>query len=234
MYVRLAFAVAAHLEPEILVVDEVLAVGDAEFQKKCLGKMKDVATGGRTVLFVSHNMGAVSSLCENILHLSAGKVLGHGGTQEQISTYLRQKEKCSLKANGPLAEYVGIQKIVIHKKTMFAKKPPTIEATVEYEIRRKVDSFRPFLGISQMGIRICTWEGNPTRNDAERGLQQITFKIPISYLKNGIYSVSVGAISKDKINWVWVEDAENIEVFEHDINDPNQIRDGLVYLPQGD
>ena len=65
MYVRLAFAVAAHLEPEILLVDEVLAVGDIAFQKKCLGKMEDVAKGGRTVLFISHNMGAIRSLCEN-------------------------------------------------------------------------------------------------------------------------------------------------------------------------
>jgi lipopolysaccharide transport system ATP-binding protein len=75
MYVRLAFAVAAHLDPEILVVDEVLAVGDAEFQKKCLGKMGDVAKGGRTVLFVSHNMAAVESLC------STGLLLAHGFTQ---------------------------------------------------------------------------------------------------------------------------------------------------------
>ena len=74
MYVRLAFAVAAHLEPEILIVDEVLAVGDAEFQKKCLGKMKDVAGGGRTVLFVSHNMGAVRALCERALLLKGGSV----------------------------------------------------------------------------------------------------------------------------------------------------------------
>ena len=67
MYVRLAFAVAAHLDPEILVVDEVLAVGDVEFQKKCLGKMGDVAGEGRTVLFVSHNMGAIRSLCERTI-----------------------------------------------------------------------------------------------------------------------------------------------------------------------
>ncbi len=74
MYVRLAFAVAAHLEPEILIVDEVLAVGDAEFQKKCLGKMKDVAGHGRTVLFVSHNMGAVTTLCTSGILLSAGSI----------------------------------------------------------------------------------------------------------------------------------------------------------------
>ena len=69
MYVRLAFAVAAHLDPEILVVDEVLAVGDAAFQKKCLGKMKDIGAGGRTVLFVSHNMDAILSLCQGVLVL---------------------------------------------------------------------------------------------------------------------------------------------------------------------
>jgi lipopolysaccharide transport system ATP-binding protein len=73
MYVRLAFAVAAHLEPEILLVDEVLAVGDAAFQKKCLGKMEDVAKEGRTVLFVSHNMGAITRLCERSLWLDEGR-----------------------------------------------------------------------------------------------------------------------------------------------------------------
>src|SRR5439155_26908896 len=74
MYVRLAFAVAAHLETEILICDEVLAVGDAEFQKKCLGKMQDVATGGRTVLFVSHNMAAVEKLCGRGIYLTRGSI----------------------------------------------------------------------------------------------------------------------------------------------------------------
>src|SRR5581483_8501340 len=76
MYMRLAFAVAAHLEPEILVVDEVLAVGDAEFQKKCLGKMGDVAKEGRTVLFVSHNMNAVEHLCQRVLLFQSGRLAG--------------------------------------------------------------------------------------------------------------------------------------------------------------
>jgi ABC-type polysaccharide/polyol phosphate transport system ATPase subunit len=87
MYVRLAFAVAAHLEPEILVVDEVLAVGDAEFQKKCLGKMQDVAGQGRTVLFVSHNMAAVRSLCQHGLFLSSGQTGGTTGLPEALRTY---------------------------------------------------------------------------------------------------------------------------------------------------
>lgn len=90
MYVRLAFAVAAHLEPEILVVDEVLAVGDAAFQKKCLGKMGDVATEGRTVLFVSHNMKAVSQLCGRAVLLSGGRVTHEGVTEEVLQAYQRQ------------------------------------------------------------------------------------------------------------------------------------------------
>lgn len=88
MYVRLAFAVAAHLEPEILIVDEVLAVGDAQFQKKCLGKMEDVGKEGRTVIFVSHNMGAVSSLTQKCLYLSNGEMLSFGNTFSIVAEYL--------------------------------------------------------------------------------------------------------------------------------------------------
>jgi lipopolysaccharide transport system ATP-binding protein len=88
MYVRLAFAVAAHLEPEILMVDEVLAVGDAEFQKKCLGKMSEVAQGGRTVLFVSHNMGAVNRLCQRGLLLENGRVAFDGDAQSATARYM--------------------------------------------------------------------------------------------------------------------------------------------------
>jgi lipopolysaccharide transport system ATP-binding protein len=88
MYVRLAFAVAAHLDPEILVVDEVLAVGDIAFQRKCLGKMEDVAGHGRTVLFVSHNMQAVASLCTRAVELSAGQVVNSGEATAVIGTYL--------------------------------------------------------------------------------------------------------------------------------------------------
>jgi lipopolysaccharide transport system ATP-binding protein len=87
MYVRLAFAVAAHLEPEILVVDEVLAVGDAAFQQKCLGKMSDVAQQGRTVLFVSHNMAAIVSLCRRCLLLSQGAVVQDGTTTQVVADY---------------------------------------------------------------------------------------------------------------------------------------------------
>lgn len=87
MYMRLAFAVAANLEPEILVVDEVLAVGDAEFQKKCLGKMQEVSHGGRTVLFVSHNMAAIQKLCSQVVVMEKGRVAFHGATLPGVQKY---------------------------------------------------------------------------------------------------------------------------------------------------
>ena len=88
MYVRLAFAVAAHLEPEILIVDEVLAVGDAQFQKKCMGKMEDVGKEGRTILFVSHNMAAVKTLCSKGIVLNKGQVVFQGGVGEAVDQYM--------------------------------------------------------------------------------------------------------------------------------------------------
>jgi lipopolysaccharide transport system ATP-binding protein len=91
MYVRLAFAVAAHLEPEILIVDEVLAVGDAEFQKKCLGKMEDVSSKeGRTIIFVSHHMAAIKSLCSSILYLKQGRVIERGSVDSTIRKYFEE------------------------------------------------------------------------------------------------------------------------------------------------
>jgi lipopolysaccharide transport system ATP-binding protein len=95
MYVRLAFAVAAHLEPEILIVDEVLAVGDAEFQKKCLGKMHAVATGGRTVLFVSHNMAAVRNLCQRAMLLNQGRLELLADVSKCISAYENSTSGCN-------------------------------------------------------------------------------------------------------------------------------------------
>ena len=110
MYVRLAFAVAAHLEPEILLVDEVLAVGDAEFQKKCLGKMENVAKGGRTVLFVSHNMTAVRRLCGRVAVIDSGKLIAYGDCESTIAEY---NEIISIK-NGSSLRIVG-EKLTVEK-----------------------------------------------------------------------------------------------------------------------
>ena len=104
MYVRLAFAVAAHLEPDILIIDEVLAVGDAEFQNKCLGKMKDVSDQGRTVLFVSHNMGAVADLCSRAILLKQGMIIQDGPTDAVIRTYVQQNMQIKLSDSSSLSD----------------------------------------------------------------------------------------------------------------------------------
>ncbi len=102
MYVRLAFAVAAHLEPEILIIDEVLAVGDAEFQRKCLGKMKDVAGEGRTVLYVSHNMPSVKELCTSVIVLKHGTIHDTGKTHDLIPRYLAETIKAIESTDGEI------------------------------------------------------------------------------------------------------------------------------------
>ena len=114
MYVRLAFAVAAHLEPEILFVDEVLAVGDIAFQEKCLGKMRQVATQGRTILFVSHNMQAVSTLTKHCLWLSHGRCVGQGATAEVIGDYLRETfDREPIYQASPAAERPSITRVEV-------------------------------------------------------------------------------------------------------------------------
>ena len=107
MYVRLAFAVAAHLEPEILLVDEVLAVGDLSFQKKCLGKMGQVAKEGRTILFVSHNVTAITRLCNRCVLLQGGTVIADGATHDVVTTYLRSEMNTSARREWTMQEAPG-------------------------------------------------------------------------------------------------------------------------------
>ena len=110
MHVRLAFAVAAHLDPEILIVDEVLAVGDAAFQKKSLGKMSDTAKSGRTVLFVSHNMHTIQSLCTKTILMDNGKVIKYGNTREVVSDYLKPIQENAVEGESNLRNWKGSRK----------------------------------------------------------------------------------------------------------------------------
>lgn len=136
MYVRLAFAVAAHLEPEILIIDEVLAVGDSDFQKKCLGKMGEVAKAGRTVLFVSHNMQAVSSLTKNTLLLSNGQLEFIGPTNQAIQKYFCNTDLTYFNVN-------EVTSPIIRKVTLITSEGSNIqqinnEFTVEIEIQTPI------------------------------------------------------------------------------------------------
>ncbi len=144
MKVRLAFAVAAHLEPEILIIDEVLAVGDAEFQKKCLGKMKDVSKHGRTVIFVSHNMQAVTRLCSRTILLNGGRVLADGPSHEIVSVYMQSEKTAKAErkwiemTKAPGDEVVRLCSIRVRTKegqvseVMEIRKPVGVE--IEYEV----------------------------------------------------------------------------------------------------
>jgi lipopolysaccharide transport system ATP-binding protein len=140
MYMRLAFAVASHLEPEILVVDEVLAVGDAQFQKRCLGKMSNVASQGRTVLFVSHNMNAVQSLCKRAIWLDEGRIVMEGATSSVVNEYLvsgnaRQMEEVWHDiATAPGNEIVRLHRVRVRPENKFSGEALTVKTPFVIEI----------------------------------------------------------------------------------------------------
>jgi len=136
MYVRLAFAVAAHLEPEILVVDEVLAVGDAAFQKKCLGKMEDVGKEGRTVLFVSHNMSAIQKLCNSCILLQNGKILLDDLPQKVVSAYLNDFSAGKIFKKSKI---LNGKPSIISANLEQSQKPPYSEMVVHLEIYSEVE-----------------------------------------------------------------------------------------------
>lgn len=175
MYVRLAFAVAAHLEPEILIVDEVLAVGDAAFQKKCLGKMEEVGREGRTVLFVSHNIGAVTHLCEKGILLKNGQIAAVGGIRAVVNDYMSEyKVRTSnfinlndLDHGGPRI-FSSLQHLSVFDQYMSPctvfEMDQTIIVFLQVEIMREVDDVEIGLKITNlldMAIHyyVSTWEG---------------------------------------------------------------------------
>ena len=136
MYMRLAFAVAAHLEPEILIVDEVLAVGDGGFQEKCLGRMKDIACGGRTVLFVSHHLQSVAKLCTKVITLAGGRVSYNGGVAEGIRRYVQSLRAERSGADGAdRRPGTGEARLVAVRPTKDAFAPDE-EKVVRFSVRR--------------------------------------------------------------------------------------------------
>ncbi len=203
MQVRLAFSVAANLDPEILVVDEVLAVGDAAFQKKCLGKMGEVAEGGRTVLFVSHNMGAVNKLCTSCILLNSGKIQLIGHPNDIINQYLDNlSQKSSQKRFSPNNEYKGqIFQVALmdDEGNVTSDFPSHIDPTLEikYILNEKVIGFHVACIISnQDGYHIFSTADtdlNPNLFDERPpGNYCVRVKLPTKWLNTGTYNVAVG------------------------------------------
>jgi lipopolysaccharide transport system ATP-binding protein len=162
MYLRLAFAVAAHLEPEILVVDEVLAVGDADFQRKCMGKMSDVAQQGRTVLFVSHNMSAILRLTEETLVLEKGRLVMRAPTQQAVDYYLssgfsRQGER-TWSADEIPADAAPFTPVALRIVDIRGKTVDTIRSTEPFRVEMEYDLAQPVTGL-RVGLYFQTTRG---------------------------------------------------------------------------
>jgi len=212
MYVRLAFAIAAHLEPDILIIDEVLAVGDTEFQKKCLGKMEDVAKNqGRTVLFVSHNMTLISQLCKTGLVLSNGKLVFSGTANEAVETYTRINEKSSTYSPNQKNRIIQKARLVeIQEHT--SSHPVGYIITLEFEIQTSEIQIGFDIFLKHYGS-IFAFAGSAYFSEERIG--QHTKKVicslgPIN-LAIGTYSIDV----KICIPGVrWIEDYEHILEFE--------------------
>jgi lipopolysaccharide transport system ATP-binding protein len=215
MYLRLAFSVAAHLEPEILLVDEVLAVGDASFQRKCIGKMSDVAGEGRTVLFVSHNMAAIRSLTERTLWLERGALVEYGPTSDVVSRYLSAtdvpigsgvvdltSEEFRRDVWKQTARNVSFDSLAL----VGADGEPTAHVPeltpIRFDIGLRVQEPIRFLEIA---LRVKTGEGTRIfsclsgQRDVELGVGEhvVSCAIPRHPLRPGVYSVELGAIGID-------------------------------------
>ncbi|MDR4495762.1 MAG: ABC transporter ATP-binding protein [Nitrospirales bacterium] len=242
MTVRLAFAVAAHLEPEILIIDEVLAVGDAEFQAKCLGKMSSVAKEGRTVLFVSHNMGAIAELCSRVIWLEGGRLKQDGFPSDVVMQYLSSSEEkvgCwSMKPDKVLPNHLAwLRKARIlsshgnTETTVFRfNERPKVE--IEYEVKDKVRELGVYFWIrDSFGNVILISNDNDGSPHSEGlrgpGIYHSVCELPANTLKPGRYFVGVGITGRPQGD---VQD-EHRDVMNFSISDvgyPFKRRAGVI------
>jgi len=215
MYVRLAFAVAAHLEPDILVVDEVLAVGDAEFQKKAIGKMKEVSSEGeRTVLFVSHNMGSIQRLCNRVVEVSQGTIIAAGDAETICKSYLnRQTDKITeskgvytfpiSKNNYDITFLTAKTLDLSHKVKPSFSSNEDIILRIEYKITKDIMGGVIVINIKNENLEsIWTIADYDTHQELykerKKGIWQFDIVVPNSTLSPGKYYVAMGAAAGDK------------------------------------
>jgi lipopolysaccharide transport system ATP-binding protein len=238
MYVRLAFAVAAHLESEILIVDEVLAVGDAEFQKKCLGRMGEVSKGeGRTVLFVSHNMSAVTQLCQDGILLNNGQVELSGNAANVIQQYFKTGYDNELRPT--MENYRSYNNVnsPIKLKDVFIKGYekiiPKLDMNTQPEIRLSLEVIEPihnanvsitFYNVEGIKVGVAfSWDDGFSLN-VSPGMHELKFRLMHTMLSPGVYMVSVG-INQSTHTTSWdgihhyplfeIENQDNVKQFTH-------------------
>ena len=228
MYVRLAFAVAAHLEPEILIVDEVLAVGDAQFQKKCLGKMEDIsAKEGRTVLFVSHTMSAVESLCNRGIVLESGKVYADSEPQKAISIYLEKTyaliRETALNKRTDRRGSGKVKAISFKVLDTEGKEVESLQSGKDYYFEvgyinntgsRLSDTVFSFDLLDERGNTILLFRTNFTNNNLtlEPSTGYVRCRVNNLPLANGLYNLLIFISHADQEILDWLEDAASIQV----------------------
>lgn len=235
MYLRLAFAVAAHLEPDILVVDEVLAVGDAEFQRKCLGKMSDVATHGRTVLFVSHSMGAVSKLCSRVLLLEQGRVAALDSAHSVIRRYLAagivaEGERHWNPTDAPGAPDAALRRVAVRDSAGVLA--TTIDMAADFDIEIDYEVRIPFPELN-VALLLTTDSGETVlhstlnlanedgRTPHESGSHRALCRVPGGLLNAGHYWISVIAdVPFQRIVW----NADHVLRFEIELTSGRMAR----------
>lgn len=204
MYVRLAFAVAAHLEPEILVVDEVLAVGDAEFQKKCLGKMSDVADSGRTVLFVSHNMPAILRLCSSAILLDKGRLAMQGSPMDVTNYYLSAEQYAEGAINWTEENAPGDDEVKLLEVRMIdssGNNKPVLDVTekhylrIKYLVRKPSLEFRCSMKFNTQGVTAFVTMHSTDQLHEQPGIYESHVEIPSNLLTEGEYTLSMSLFS---------------------------------------
>jgi lipopolysaccharide transport system ATP-binding protein len=223
MYMRLAFSVAAHLEPEILIVDEVLAVGDAQFQRKCLGKMSDVAREGRTILFVSHNMTAVGNLCSRAVWLSAGSVKMQGPTADVIGKYLASAESGTTDrtwpgdATAPGDHRVRLRRVAVRPADESASRVISLDTPVEViiEYENFVEGQR--LNVTTLFYtpdETCAFAAASRGTPMPKGIIRNRCVIPGHLLNNHTYAVKAMVVRDENEPLADVDRAVIFEVVE--------------------
>jgi hypothetical protein len=211
MYVRLAFAVAAHLDPEILVIDEVLAVGDAEFRRKCLGKMDEVAQHGRTVLFVSHQMNQIRRLCRRAIWLEGGRVRADGSAGDVVSAY---EASASGGRQADVDDVRGATRFLTwslsepaseepHHVSAFAPTTITVDVAVAEPLQRLVTGFALWDGEDRL-----VWGYAFDIPALTKGVHRFSYAFPLLPLKPGCYHLQLTLFAEGKLidSWFAVPD----------------------------
>jgi lipopolysaccharide transport system ATP-binding protein len=223
MYVRLAFAVAAHLEPEILLVDEVLAVGDAAFQKKCLAKVRSVSQSGRTIFFVSHNIGSVLEICNTGIYLEEGKLAAHGPVRDVVSRYYAAINEggdglSPGSFQGPLSKTIVFERLFVNDAPAVGSRliapAEGLRVRVEGQAMAEVPDFRATFSLYREGTRLLTMHDVAAPETLPAGRFEVTYTIPPFLLRPGDYAVALGGRRFSGNDWIWGTDLSVLTVLE--------------------